>query len=101
VIAVIFWAADGTAMSHAPGVSLPYVDASLVAISLVAQYLMTKKYFENWMLWIVVDVAYVGMFSYKGLYLTAANYAVYLVLAVMGHVEWKRSLHADPLGAAA
>jgi nicotinamide mononucleotide transporter len=91
VIAVVFWIVDGTAMSHAPGVSLPYVDASLVAISLVAQYLMTKKYLENWALWIVVDVAYVAMFTYKGLVLTAANYAVYLGLAVAGHIAWTRS----------
>ncbi len=91
-IGFIFWVGDGTAMSHAPGVSLPYLDASLVAISLVAQFLTTRKYLENWTLWIVVDVAYVGMFAYKGLFLTAANYAIYLALAVVGYVAWKRSL---------
>jgi nicotinamide mononucleotide transporter len=61
-------------------------------VSLVAQYLMTRKYLENWTLWIIIDVVYVGMFIYKGLYLTAGNYAIYLVLAVMGHIAWKKSL---------
>jgi len=39
-------------------------------------------------------VVYVGMFIYKGLYLTAFNYGIYLVLAVMGYFAWKRSLAA-------
>jgi nicotinamide mononucleotide transporter len=91
-IAVAFWAVDGYATSHLPSVSLPYVDAATATVSLVAQYLMTRKYLENWTLWIIIDVVYVGMFIYKGLYLTAGNYAIYLVLAVMGHIAWKKSL---------
>jgi len=92
VIGVVFWAVDGYATSHLPNVSLPYVDAGTTTVSLVAQYLMTRKYLENWALWIAVDVVYVGMLIYKGLNLTAFNYAIYFILAVMGHVSWKRSL---------
>jgi nicotinamide mononucleotide transporter len=80
--------------SRLPGVALPYLDAALTTASLVAQWMMTRKLLENWMLWIILDIAYVGMFIFKGLYLTAANYAVYLALAVLGHVAWKRSLVA-------
>jgi len=43
-------------------------------------------------LWTIVDVVYIGMFIYKGLYLTAFNYAVYLVLAMMGFFAWRKSL---------
>jgi nicotinamide mononucleotide transporter len=92
VVSVIVWAALGKLTSHMPGVALPYVDAATTTISLVAQYMMTRKLLENWTLWIVADVVYVGMFIFKGLYLTAGNYAIYLVLAVMGHVAWKKSL---------
>ena len=46
------------------------------------------------MLWVGVDVVYVGMFIYKGLYLTAFNYAVYLVIAAMGYFAWTNSLAA-------
>jgi len=56
---------------------------------------MTRKLLENWTVWILVDVVYVGMFIWRGLYLTSANYAIYLVLAVLGHVAWKRSLEAS------
>jgi nicotinamide mononucleotide transporter len=90
-VAVVFWAILGKLTSHVPGVALPYVDAATATTSLVAQYMMTRKYIENWTLWIIVDVVYVGMFIFKGLYLTAGNYAIYLVLAVMGHIAWKKS----------
>lgn len=93
-IGVAFWAIDGKLTSGLPGVALPYVDAATATTSLVAQYMMTRKLLENWTLWILVDVVYVGMFIFKGLYLTAGNYAVYLALAVLGHIAWKRSLNA-------
>jgi nicotinamide mononucleotide transporter len=92
IIGVAFWAIDGYATSHLPNVSLPYVDAATTTVSLVAQYMMTRKYLENWTLWIIVDVVYVGMLMFKGLNLTAFNYAIYLILAVMGHVAWRKSL---------
>jgi nicotinamide mononucleotide transporter len=91
-IAVVFWAILGKLTSALPGVALPNVDAATATTSLVAQYLMTRKLLENWALWIAVDVVYIGMFIFKGLYLTAGNYAVYLGLAVLGHIAWKRSL---------
>lgn len=93
-IGVVFWAVLGKLTSGLPGVALPYVDAATATTSLVAQYMMTRKLLENWTLWILVDVVYVGMFVFKGLYLTAGNYAIYLGLAVLGHIAWKRSLMA-------
>ena len=60
--------------------------------SLVAQWMMTRKILQNWLIWIAVDVVYVPMFVSQGLYATAVLYAAFLVLAVMGYVEWRRSL---------
>jgi nicotinamide mononucleotide transporter len=91
-IGVVVWGALTTITSRLPGVALPYLDAALTTASLIAQWMMTRKILENWALWIILDVAYVGMFIFKGLYLTAMNYAVYLGLAVLGHIAWKRSL---------
>lgn len=93
-VGVVVWAALGKLTSGLPGVSLPYVDAATTTTSLIAQWMMTRKLLENWTLWVIVDVAYIGMFLFKGLYLTALNYAVYLILAVMGYRTWKRSIGA-------
>ena len=72
--------------------SLPYADSAVTAFSLIAQWMMARKLFENWAIWLGVDVLAVGMYYGQELYPTAVLYAVYFVLATLGHVEWKRSL---------
>ena len=72
--------------------ALPTLDALLTATSLAAQWMMTRKILESWLLWIAVDVVYVPMFYTQALYATAMLYAAFLVLAVMGFFEWRRSL---------
>ena len=88
-------AALGTLLHRTTDASLPWLDSSLSSTSLVAQWMMTRKLLENWAVWIAVDVVYVGMFVYKSLYVTAVLYAVFLVLAARGWIEWKRSLARD------
>lgn len=90
-IAIVMWLILGSITSRLPGTALPYVDAATTTVSLIAQWMMTRKMLENWLIWIAVDVVYVGMFIFKGLYLTAFNYGIYLALAVLGYVAWKRS----------
>jgi nicotinamide mononucleotide transporter len=80
------------AMLRQTDAALPGLDAVLTTTSLVAQWLMTRKILENWILWIVLDLVYVPMFISQRLYATAMLYAAFLVLAVMGLVEWRRSL---------
>lgn len=86
----------GTLLRHATDAALPFMDSFLSSTSLVAQWMMTKKLLENWLVWIAVDVLYVGMFLFKGLYLTAGLYAVFLVLAVRGYLDWRRSMVVGP-----
>ncbi|HEU4994855.1 MAG TPA: nicotinamide riboside transporter PnuC [Gemmatimonadaceae bacterium] len=92
LLGLVSWVALGLLTSKLRGVSLPFLDSALTTVSVIAQIMMTRKILENWILWIAVDVVYVPMYVYKGLYPTAALYAVFLGLAVMGLVEWRRSL---------
>ena len=80
--------------------SLPFMDSTLTTFSIAAQWMQTRKLLEAWLVWLAVDVFYVGMFLYKGLYPTAGLYAVFLFLAVLGFVEWRKSLvpNDDPAG---
>ena len=82
----------GTLLRQTTDAALPFMDSFLSSTSLVAQWMMTKKLLENWLVWIAVDVLYVGMFLFKGLYLTAGLYAVFLGLAVRGYLDWRRSM---------
>ena len=69
---------------------VPHIDGFLTAGSLVGQLLLSRKKVENWHVWIVVDVLYVGLYVYKGLILTAILYAVFIVLAWIGLRTWSR-----------
>ncbi len=82
----------GTLLARFTDAALPYIDSATTSTSLVAQWMMTRKILENWAVWAAVDVVYIAMFIFKRLYLTAGLYTVFLVLAVMGYVQWKRSL---------
>jgi nicotinamide mononucleotide transporter len=97
IIAAVGSSLLGVLLRHRTDAALPYMDASLSSTSLVAQWMMTRKLLESWLLWIAVDVLYVGMFIFKGLYLTAGLYAVFLALAVKGYLDWRRSMAADAL----
>ena len=94
-VGVVFWLALSRYTSTLSGVAFPHLDAGLTTLSLVAQWMMTRKILENWILWIIADIVYVPMYTYKHLYVTAGLYTVFLVLAIMGLVEWRRSLARD------
>jgi nicotinamide mononucleotide transporter len=90
----------GTFLSRQTDAALPYVDAFTTSTSLVAQWMMTRKLLENWIIWVAVDVIYIGMYIYKSLYVTAVLYLIFLILSALGFVQWKRSLLARQTSAA-
>jgi nicotinamide mononucleotide transporter len=75
--------------------SAPFWDALTTALSLVAQYMLTRKLLENWLVWIAADVMYVGLYSYKHLLLTAVLYGVFLTMCVAGLRQWRRSMETE------
>ncbi len=74
--------------------ALPFPDAATTAFSLAAQWMTTRKWIENWLLWIAVDLVYLAMYLSQRLYATTGLYLVFLVMAVLGYREWRRSLGA-------
>jgi nicotinamide mononucleotide transporter len=70
--------------------SFPYLDSFCTACSLVAQVFLARKILENWLIWIFVDIIYVGIYLFKGLDLTAVMYAIYVAIALLGYIDWKR-----------
>ncbi|MDA1080613.1 MAG: nicotinamide riboside transporter PnuC [Gemmatimonadetes bacterium] len=85
----------GTVLARYTDSPVPYIDAMLTSTSLFAQWMMTRKMLENWIVWIIADIVYVPMFISRGLPFTSVQYAVFLVLAVMGFVGWRKSWNAD------
>lgn len=83
----------GWSMHRYTDAALPWLDAALTAFSLVAQFWQDRRHIAAWWLWIVVDVIYIGEYIYKDLRITAALYAVFVALAVMGLRAWQQAAH--------
>lgn len=81
--------AIGWFTSHYTNAALPWADATLSSFSLVAQYWTARRHAANWLLWIIVDSLYVGMFVSKALLPTAGLYLAMTMLAVLGYVRWR------------
>lgn len=67
---------------------LAYADAFTMTISLLAQWLVTQKKVENWLLWLVANAAYIGMFLFLGMWLSAGTYVIFWFMAIWGWNEW-------------
>ncbi len=70
----------------------PLWDALTTCISLAAQWLQSRKKVECWHLWILADVIYVPLYVSRGLNLTALLYLVFLGLAAMGLIAWRKAV---------
>jgi nicotinamide mononucleotide transporter len=81
----------GYLLSTYTDASVPYWDSSTTVMSIIAQWLMSEKRLECWVLWITADVIDTGIYYYKGLYLTSGLYLVFLFLATAGLLQWRKS----------
>jgi len=68
--------------------SVPYVDSFVSTLSLYANWLLAKRKIDNWYLWIVADIIYIGLFWYKKLYMSSCLYLVFLIMATYGLINW-------------
>jgi len=85
----------GYMMQTRTDASYPYEDAFIMIASLVAQYLMIKKILQSWMFWIIVDVVAIVIYAYKDLYFTTVLYVLFLVMAIIGYLEWKKAYNEE------
>ncbi len=70
--------------------TVPFWDSMTTALSMVAMWLLSRKYLEQWLVWLVVDAITVGLYLYKGIPLTACLYGLYTALAIVGYIRWRR-----------
>lgn len=70
--------------------NIPYIDMFTTSIFIVGMWQMALKKVENWIFWIVGDVISVPLYFYKGLVFTSFQFFVFLIIAVLGYIEWKK-----------
>ena len=98
VACALLWPATGLVLKHFTNTDVPWWDAFPTALSLVGQFLLGRKYNENWLLWIAVNTVSVALFAYKGLWLTAVLYTVFIGLSVAGWRAWQHRLRTQVSG---
>lgn len=88
----VAFALIGLCLSRFTDSNVPWADAFTTALSVVAMWMLARKYLEQWIVWIVADVACSALYVYKGLWFTAGLYLAYAVIAVLGYRQWKRMM---------
>jgi len=76
-------------------------DALTTGLSLVAQFMLSRKWIANWWFWIAADVVYIPLYAYKNLWLTAVLYGIFLVMCVIGLAQWRAARTPPQTGAEA
>ena len=82
--------ATGVAMSALTDAASPFVDAATTLSALLATWMVANKLLENWLYWIAIDIASVGLYLSRGLTLTAILFAGYVLLAGWGYLTWRK-----------
>jgi len=72
--------------------TVPFWDSLTTALCIVAYWMLSRKYVEQWLVWLAVDVVTVGLYIYKDIPLTAGLYALYSAMAVAGYLRWRRMM---------
>jgi nicotinamide mononucleotide transporter len=90
VLLVAAWPMLSLFLDHATDTDVPWWDAFPTAASVLGQWLLGRKYVENWPTWVVVNSVSIGLFAYKGLWLTVLLYAVFVVMSLAGWRAWRR-----------
>jgi len=93
LLGVVLSSALGFAFSKTDA-AYPYFDAATSMFSFIATWLTARKILENWLFWIVIDLASAALYAMKDLYLLSALMLVYTAVAIFGYLKWKRSQFA-------
>jgi len=71
---------------------VPYIDSFTTTLSIIAMWMLSRKYIEQWWVWLVVDAVSSGLYIYKGIYGRSILYAIYTIMAIYGWYTWQKKL---------
>ena len=80
----------GSGMQKWTDAALPFFDASTTVCALLATWMVTQKLLENWLYWIAINAVSIGLYLARDLSLTAALFAGYVILAMVGYRTWRK-----------
>jgi len=90
IASIILFIVLSQILIHYTDSNIPYLDAITTSLSIVATWMLAKRFIEHWLVWIVVDALSSGVYIYKELYFTVFLYFVYTIMAIIGYREWNK-----------
>ena len=94
-ITVVLWMVLYGILKTVTDSPVPLGDAFTTAVSIVAMWMLAQKYLEQWLLWIVVNIVSTILYFWKGLYPTGILFIVYVIVAVLGYLRWKKEMNSN------
>ena len=95
-IFVVAWIAFYGILVRFTDSNVPVSDSFVNALSILGLWALARKYVEQWLIWIVVDVVCSVLYAYKGIPFKAGLYGAYAVIAVFGYLKWKKMMTVQP-----
>jgi len=92
ILTLLAWAALYTFLVTCTDSRVPLADSFTTALSFVGIWALARKYLEQWLIWIVVDVVTCCLYFYKDIPFKASLYALYVVIAIFGYRKWRRMM---------
>ena len=89
---LLIWRAIYYFLAHHTDSRVPIADSFTTALSIVGIWALAKKYLEHWLIWIVVDAVSSILYFSKDIPFKASLYALYVVIAILGYMKWKRMM---------
>lgn len=91
---LIVWLAIYEILFHFTNSTVPVSDSFVNALSIIALWALSRKYIEQWLIWMVVDGLCCALYTFKGIPFKAGLYGLYVVIAIFGYFKWKRMMKA-------
>lgn len=91
-IYIVLHAAMWYTLAHFTDSPVAFWDSFTTALSVIATWMLARKYIEHWILWVIVNIVSMILYIYKGLYPTTILFLVYTVMAMVGYREWLRDI---------
>lgn len=95
VITLLIWGVIYYLLAYHTDSRVPLADSFTTALSIVGIWALARKYLEQWIIWIAVDVVTCGLYFYKDIPFKASLYGLYVVIAIAGYCRWHRLMHAE------
>lgn len=94
-VMLVIWLGIYLVLYNFTNSTVPVMDALTTALSIVGTWMLARKYIEQWLVWIIVDIICVGLYIYKDIPFYAVLYAIYTVVAFFGYRKWRGMMSAQ------